>query len=220
METVINCPYCGILSTFKSESEPISTEYCDPIIVENGEIVGAYNIEEEGFITKCQNSQCKRLFLVTRYRDESTDGEWKFTTVPRSSKKVNSPSIPYYIREDLNEAFLCHSIFSNKATCIMCRRVLEMCCKHFNTNGDNLEKKVEDLLGRIFPNETLKKRAHLIRDIGNEAAHEKIETSYWSEVEGMLMFTEELVHHIFVTEEKFKELEKSIKTRKDKSKQI
>lgn len=203
-----NCPFCGVRVCFEQKSPALQSTFSEHIDSDN-EHYGTFQLAL--FPSICPS--CKKICLVgTEHCDVwHDDNESEVVTYPKLIK-VPDPALPKEIQQDLEEIYACRSVNALKATAVMSRRFLENCCAKFGITSGYLKKRLAELLTTKFPNETLLRRAHLVKSIGDEGAHASGDVD-WDEAEASVLFCEELAHHLFVTEEKFKKIAEARKRR-------
>lgn len=91
------------------------------------------------------------------------------------------------------------------------RRVLELICIDKQALGDNLEKKIKDLVNKNILPSTFDEACKHIRIIGNEGAHENQISIPAREIKTLIEYMESIINYLYVLPEKIKRLTK-IKT--------
>lgn len=216
----IECPHCGVKVLFTPKTGEATTSY-----TEMEEWIGIdskgnktfderpLSYEERIFVGICPH--CAKPSLVgVRSIDEFPEQDYSFTC-PRPTKKPDE-RLPRDMRRALEEIYKCDSVGALSAVAVMSRRFLENCCSAFGATQGKLPRRVEDLLRNKFPNQTLLKRAHLVRCIGDEGAHAFGDVD-WDGAKATVLFCEELAHHLFITEAEF---QKIVEDRKRRGKKI
>lgn len=202
------CPFCSVTAYFEAKTPKVENSYSEEIEITHTDVKGTQSIqdytldqEEFAFIGICPS--CDKIVLLGRENHEFTEG-WEAFTYPAPVKQPNK-DLPRDIKDALEEIFKCDSVGARLAVAVMARRFLEKCCATFGVHKGKLPRRIDELLRTKFPNETLLKRAHLVRCVGDEGAH-AFGTVDWSEARALVVFCEELAHHLFITEKHFQRI--------------
>lgn len=136
---------------------------------------------------------CKNITLVRAYytseHDEGVD-------VMYPADNVDYMRVPKNIETAYQAAIRTKEI--DKAICIQSlRRVLEMICKDKGESGDNLVKKISNLVNNNKLPEMVNDMCYIIRKLGNEAAHgDNTEfTSY--DVEQLIKYVGLIIEYLY-----------------------
>ena len=195
------CPHCGVTVCFEQKISAIQGTFTD--FLDSDEECPA-NFTQALYPAQCPS--CHKICLVGTEHCNAWhgEGEKNIITYPAPVKKPD-PKLPKEIQRDLEEIYKCKSVHALKAMAVMSRRFLENSCSKFDISSGYLKQRLEELLSKKFPNETLLRRAHLVKCIGDEGAHASGDVQ-WDEAEASLLFCDELAHHLFVTEEQFRKI--------------
>jgi hypothetical protein len=204
------CPHCGVTVCFEQKGAPIQNTYTD--FIDSDDEVPA-RFEQTLYPGQCPS--CRKLCLVGTEECEAWAEETEVITYPTLIKKPN-PAFPKEIKIALGEIYKCESVQALKAVAVMSRRFLEQCCSTCGIKKGPLKEKINELLTKKYPNETLSRHAHLVKCMGDEGAHAFGDVA-WDEAKASVLFCEELAHHLFITEKRF---EKIVASRKKRGKKV
>ena len=196
----LRCPYCGELGVFEGLISASSTMYDASI----NEIV-TFGIR------RCPNPQCKGIIFLAGFIDIKTNSEEIFVFPVSVPFDFNKAQIPPKIAELLEESIECYSNGCYIASAIMIRRTLEEICATEGAEGDTLEKRIDNLKGKVVLPQKLFKGLHNLRLMGNDAAHVKsknYDKIGEKEVKVAIEFTRELLKALYQYDELLAELEK------------
>ncbi len=125
--------------------------------------------------------------------------------------------IPDGIRDDFKEALRCRWVDAYNATVCMCGRALEASCLELGAKGENLEKKIDDLLKAGKITVSLRDMAHRIRLSRNIGAHapkneeQEAEKPTKEHADALITFTREYFHFVYTMPSKLKTFEEQAK---------
>jgi hypothetical protein len=106
--------------------------------------------------------------------------------------------IPSEIRQDLIESKACFSIQAYRGSVILARRALQATCKDKGALEKDLVKQIDELFKNGVITVDLKEWAHLIRWVGNDAAHPNKDAVTEDDAKDILELTEQLLQTIYV----------------------
>jgi hypothetical protein len=112
--------------------------------------------------------------------------------------------VPDAIGAALEEAQRCLEAQCYTAAGVMCRKALEMFCKHHEAEGRDLFNKIADLHKKGAIDDRLKKWADALREDGNFAAHDAATTFSQADAQDTVDFAWAFVDYAFVLAERFK----------------
>jgi hypothetical protein len=128
----------------------------------------------------CENISFRKEFIdiESSYPDEF--GDWNpyvtITTYPKKNKVAkklgNAHVLPEKIKSIYDEAINSFNADCLILTGVAFRAVIEAICIEENITGNNLEKKINNLVRQKLITEKEAKRLHSIRFIGNDSVHE------------------------------------------------
>ena len=110
---------------------------------------------------------CSRVFLVTRDIHHGNIVE----THPNALPKPINEKTPDFLKSDMEEAYKCFSVGAYRATGVMARRTLQLCCIDKGSPKKSLKEQIDWLLEKQIITKDLKDCAHEVRLTGNDAAH-------------------------------------------------
>jgi hypothetical protein len=85
------------------------------------------------------------------------------------------------------------------AAALLCRRTIELVCKHFNASGKWLPEKVTDLHTRAIIDHRMRDWSlHVLRYHGNNAAHDDTDEVSPADASDAVEFTKAIIWHLFV----------------------
>lgn len=155
-------------------------------------------------LLKCR--RCESAILVERENigNISQGDIWDKPIVvyPSSGYRAN-PELPIQLQRSLNEAYACYRANQFTASTIMCRKTLEGICTIKSINARNLVASITRLMEEGIINEQLNEWADVLRNAGNEAAHD-IDTNVSKEdAKDLLDFSNAMAEYIFMFKEKY-----------------
>lgn len=86
------------------------------------------------------------------------------------SKPLNKKT-PDFLKKDLQEAYICFSVGAYRATAVLARRALQVCCIEKGAPDKVLKEQIDWLLDQQIITKDLKEWAHEVKTTGNDAAH-------------------------------------------------
>ena len=116
-------------------------------------------------------------------------------------KPLPSPTderMPEPIKQDLDEAKMCFSVNSYRASAMMARRAMQATCIEKETTKDRLVDQLHELASNGIITKGLKEWADVVRWVGNDAAHPNNETVTKEDAEDILKLAEQFLHVIYV----------------------
>lgn len=192
--------------------------------------------EEEGYdylieymVVKCLG--CESISFREEFNDiegsfPDANGNWypeiTVTTYPKRNKVVkrlnNRHILPEKIRLIYEEAINAYNADCPILTGVAFRAVIEAICIEENITGNNLEKKINNLVRQKLITEKEAKRLHSIRFIGNDSVHE-MKVPKEKSLKTVLNIIEHLLNNIYLIDydsegvletiiEKYEEFEK------------
>lgn len=114
-------------------------------------------------IAECNN--CDFFVLVERY------GKSIRKIYPSPLPKTVNEKTPEFLKKDLEEAYTCFSVNAYRATGVLARRALQLCCIDKGAPDKRLEEQINWLLDQQVITKELKDWAHEVRLTGGDAAH-------------------------------------------------
>jgi len=194
-------------------AENILIECPDCNVIAHVEPIGDYNNEnpydwmdaEKYYFTKCPTCAQPIVMQSDRTVDHEDEVIWgnPFRIYPSSKFHVN-PIIPEDIRNALTESIQCYGASLYTPAVIMCRRTLEGFCQSMGVNKKlPLVKSLAKLKDDGVINEQLYQWATLLRDSGNEAAHNIKSNFTLDDAKDILDFTIAILDFTYSFKDKF-----------------
>ena len=98
-------------------------------------------------------------------------------------------------------------IGSYDAAALMCRRAIEGLCQIRDAKGSNLATKLQDLENNGHIDKKLLNWAHGVRAVGNDAAHDVLESISKNDARDILELAGAILMYVFSLDRKFQEFE-------------
>lgn len=116
---------------------------------------------------------------------------------PSYDAKKAPQGLPDFVELYFNQSVDTFDSSNFDASAMMSRKTLEVACKHLNPEGKgNLYNRIEQLSNLGMLTDDIKSWAHIIRDDGNDAAHE-IEPTTKAFAEELIHLTEALLTYTY-----------------------
>ena len=154
-------------------------------------------------LAKCPD--CLSPFLVQRYgcleQDIMTEYiKWNdFKTLYPTVSPILDSSVPDSIASNYTESKTCFESAAYTASSLMCRRTIELICKDKEAGGGNLKDKLESLKAvGILDQRTHEWADFVLRDAGNDAAHDPNYVATKEEAKDQLEFCRAIVEYVYV----------------------
>ncbi|UEG52598.1 DUF4145 domain-containing protein [Mucilaginibacter daejeonensis] len=178
----IYCPFCHRHTAVS----PAPTRYTGKYgIVE--ETPAMWLGDGEWWIGLC--NYCQKPMLV------HADGD---TIYPTPMPTPTDLRIPEGIRLDLEEAKRCFSVSAFRGCAVLARRAIQSTCIDKGTAQRDLVKQIDDLQIRGIITNDLKEWAHVIRWIGNDAAHPNKDVVSEEDAGDILELCDQFLNTIYV----------------------
>jgi len=186
-----NCEYCEHPTTLSVIERwwvtPTDREEFDPF---------------ERLLAKC--SECKMPYILGREADFQEEDSPFEQIFPATSQPL-AWHIPKTIRDSHDEAVRCKRARCYTAATIMSRRGVEaICVDHGQTKG-TLFKKLENLLSNGTIDQRLLDWSSVVRDLGNEGAHDVEKSLTREDAEDAISFFEALVNYLYTFKKRYDE---------------
>lgn len=156
-----------------------------------------YSVEE------CNS--CEQHFLVVLHANTGR----RLAIYPKSLPQIVDKLIPSPIKEDFEEALLCHSVGAFRGAAALARRTVQVICLN---KGASKTKKLQDQIDELFTNGIITKDiqewAHEVRFLGNDAAHPNKDEVLEGDAKDILELLESLCEVLYVTPAKALERKK------------
>lgn len=165
---------------------------------------------------------CRRISLIKCYWDslmeEFTPEELEDEISILYPTPINDyPEVPTKVNRAFQVAL--RSRYLDPTLCMVAlRRTLEMICKDKGFNGGNLNAKLKSMTESGLLPSVFNEASHIMRKLGNAAAHgDDIEYSD-AQAEEAIMFMENIINYIYVIPEKINRIQSKYSTEKQNTK--
>jgi hypothetical protein len=138
-------------------------------------------------------NSCQKPLLVQNW--ERTVGT---TMYPNPLPSDTDERIPEEIRIDLIESKLCFSAHAYRGCTVLARRAIQSTCLDKGAITKDLVKQIDELFTLGIITADLKEWAHVIRWVGNDAAHPNKEAVTVDDATDILELCEQFLHTIYV----------------------
>lgn len=118
---------------------------------------------------------------------------------PNPLPSNTSTLIPQHLREDLIEAKQCFAVGCYRACAVMARRCVQNTCIDKGAQSSNLVQQIQELTQLGVITKDIEEWAHVVRWIGNDAAHVNKDPVLKEDAEDCLQLAEQLLHVVYVT---------------------
>ena len=142
---------------------------------------------EEWWIGVCNS--CQRPVLVRG------DGDIIYPTPGAKPTDVN---VPKNLRDDLDEAKTCFAAGCYRGCAVLARRVIQVACIAKGAKKHSLVEQIEELTAAGVITKDIEEWAHVVRWVGNDAAHPNAQPVTQPDAEDCLNLAEQFLHVIFV----------------------
>lgn len=114
-----------------------------------------------------------------------------------------SEAVPIPLRETYAESRRCMSVAAYTAVVVLVRRLVEGICQDNGGNGRTLAAKLKSLNESGKLDERLYKWSTLLKDLGNEGAHEIFAAPSRQDAEEALLFIEALLDYLYTFQARY-----------------
>lgn len=121
-----------------------------------------------------------------------------------------SPSIPWPLRREWEEARACLDAKAYTACGVMVRRTLEGACKGQGVKARTLAKGLREMADKGLMDGVLAEWADALRIFGNKSAHYTGDAISREDAEDSLAFAEALLDHLYVLRKRFAEFQQRL----------
>jgi hypothetical protein len=167
--------------------------------------------EQSSTVVLLSCPDCREPFLMnyTTWRaDDDGIGEDVERVFPEDGATLDL-SVPPSLRHNYWEAKTCFQNGAYKATAVMCRSVLDTAATNFGATARNLDAKLKDLKSRgIIDGRMFEWANDVLRELGNEAAHDAETEITKADAQDALEFTKVILNNMYVAEAAFKKFKK------------
>lgn len=183
MSVSIYCPHCHKHTALRVGQFVQGNSYAGP-----SRTPAIWNeSDEEWWIGVC--NACQRPVLVY------ADGRVVYPT-PRPTP--TDENIPKELRSDLNEAKLCLATSCFRGCAVLARRVIQVACISKGAKKEKLVDQIGELTANGIITKDIEEWAHVVRWVGNDAAHPNHQVVTREDAEDCLSLAEQFLHVIFV----------------------
>lgn len=194
-DDTIRCYHCGNVVPMKVSGREVSTWD------EGEDYIG---IEEWSFYM-CPT--CKEPTLICHFwqqkGSEITSDIGKTIAFPDNI--FDNRSIPQNVRKAFQAASATKSI-DVAISVIAWRRVLELTCKDLGAKGKNLYEKIENLSKEKVLPIKLKEASNIIRNLGNDGAHEDADRLYHLDITKVEALVRYIIEYVYVLPKKMNDI--------------
>ena len=165
------------------------------------------------YISECNS--CNFFFLVER----NYSGNIRNIS-PKTLPKPIKERTPDFLKKDLEEAYLCFSVNAYRATGVMARRALQLCCIEKGAPANKiLIEQIQWLLEQQVITKDLNDWAHEVRLTGNDSAHPSKDINKDNPIsqdnaEDILNLLEQFIETLYITPALAKERQEKRKNAK------
>lgn len=203
------CPSCEIVTRhdvlFSTEEEPE---------------VSKDDLRRTYLVVECRACGERSFALATRFVGEDPEfpDELRVTTEvfpgPMIREEMDEAGdFPEDVRSIYSEVIEVFNTSAARGLGMLLRALVEGVCRDQECKGKNLEQRIDDLVERSLLSKPEAEMLHVLRYIGNEAAHEQGEPS-WTDLVAGLDILEHLLRSVYVLPQTVKELKSSRDQRK------
>lgn len=200
------CPHCNVLvqAEFAAQAEGA---YQSHAINEFDAVDAIYNA------TLYLLATCPRCYGAFLYesRVQGVPGEFEVPDdltllFPRpNSDRIDG--LPQAVENAMEQAQRSFTNGSYDASALMCRRAMEVVCKHLSASGRTLVDRLAALQESGHIDKKLLSWAHGVRMVGNEAAHDVERSTSKEDARDILDLTQAILMYVFSLDRKFRAFE-------------
>lgn len=210
-QMITDCNHCGNRTRVDIISNYTYQEEVPEMNPSTGEMYEIFIYSDTWYFCKCPI--CNNIILIKSHFEPSMvmpNGDFyehEKTLYPASTYKR------FGVPDRVDSAFKAamRSKFLDTSICLLSlRRTLEIICKDKGEEKGSLEKKLENLSTKGIIPSTLNQMSHIVRILGNEAAHGDDVIHTKSEVNDMLEFTEHIINYVYVLPYKLDKIKKRL----------
>jgi len=199
----IFCPYCH-------EHTNLTIQAKHTVQSDNSNILLQYQIGECNGCGKCV------LILRPTTSSSTTSSAHILMVYPNPLPSAVSHTVPENISTDISEARLCLSIGAFRGAATLARRALQVICKEKGAKKDKLADQIDELFVKNIITDEIKKWAHEIRYVGNDAAHPNDEIVSREDAEEILDLLDSMCEILYVAPAKAEKRRMVREARKEK----
>ena len=197
------CPSCKQIGTFAGIAKNVQD-----VQLTSSKRKGSSYVSIDIGIRTCPNTDCKAVVFVAKEAGSSTP----LDTYPKTRIEFDITNVPENLVATFQEALICTSEECYVAAAIMIRRTLEELCADKGATGNNLEERLEGLGNKIILPQELLEAAHVLRLLGNDAAH--IEAKTYDEIgKDEILVAIDLIKELIKASYQYQDLVERLKSR-------
>jgi len=172
--------------------------------------ISTYSVVEANVVGRYTYAACSRCDnpMIFHQDWEQWDDEYEIPA-PRiiypSDTKVFGGQIPTPVRIAFEEAETCFKAGAHTASPLMCRRCLEAIAHDQNATGNGLIGKIKDLESKGIITKDFVDWFDMLRQVGNQAAHDVNAAVGLSDAKDTLDFTHAILEFIYTYRQRFDE---------------
>ena len=154
---------------------------------------------------RCQT--CLMPYLLIREIEWGDHGDdlGAFRQIWPESGRTLPSAVPGALRDTYDEAQRCMKVRAFTGSALLARRIVEGICNDLNAKGRTLAAKLADLKNSGVLDERLYEWSALVKDIGNEGAHETATPLSREDAQEVLRFVEALLDYLYVFRARYEE---------------
>ena len=118
---------------------------------------------------------------------------------PTPGAKPTDINVPKDLRADLDEAKTCFAAGCYRGCAVLARRVIQVACIAKGAKKHTLVDQIAELTAAGVITKDIEEWAHVVRWVGNDAAHPNAQPVTREDAEDCLSLAEQFLHIIFVT---------------------
>jgi len=147
----------------------------------------------------------------------STSNSTILKVYPAPLPKEVDDVIPDNIKSDIIEARICLSVNANRAAAVLARRALQVICIEKGSKKNKLVEQVDELFTKSIITDEIKKWAHEIRYVGNDAAHPNDTSVSRDDAEEVLELLDSMCDTLYIAPAKAENRRRARESRKGNS---
>jgi hypothetical protein len=117
---------------------------------------------------------------------------------PSPGAKPTDSNVPKDLRADLDEAKICFAAAAFRGCAVLARRVIQVACIAKGAKQHSLVDQIAELTAAGVITKDIEEWAHVVRWVGNDAAHPNAQAVTQADAEDCLNLAEQFLHVICV----------------------
>jgi hypothetical protein len=189
---------------------PVVCPSCHAAALANVAGMSFYRFDEADIVGRYTYAACSKCDhpIIFQQEWESWDDEYEIPA-PRviypSDTKVFGGQIPAPVKIAFEEAETCFKAGAHTASPLMCRRCLEAIAHDQNATGNGLIGKIKNLESKGVITKDFVDWFDMLRQVGNQAAHDVTAPVSLSDAKDTLDFTHAILEFIYTYRQRFDE---------------